>query len=255
MTQFKDGSAVSRESLPGHVQTYLAHVEEGISIRELARNAGCHASTVLRRVRRCEHHRDDPLFDTALNRFGRKEKTKGHKTMTIHSDTDWPDTAKIEAEASRILRRLAEPGACLAVAEGMENAVVVREASDGQTIRTGTVHTTIAEVMSLKGWISSAETGRVLRYRITTEGRSALKALLAAGENARTRAETEDDTPSRANRYGTPESPLLMLARRRDRDGERFLSPELVRAGERLRETMSLRRCPACRTADGKPWR
>ena len=156
--------------------------------------------------------------------------------MSFQSPANWPDTDTIETEARRILRRLAEPGACLAVAEGMDNAVVVREASDGQTLRTGTVSTTIAEAMSLKGWIAAGSTGRVLRYRITGEGRSALKSLLAEKESARVRFETEEDTPSRASRYGIPESPLLMLARRREKDGSRFLSPELVRAGERLRE-------------------
>ena len=36
------------------------------------------------------------------------------------------------------------------------------------------------------------------------------------------------------------ESPLAALARRRDREGERFLSDDLVHAGERLREDFEL---------------
>ena len=54
------------EWVPGNALTYLAHVEAGRSIRSLAREAGCHASTILRMVRRFEMRRDDPLVDLAL---------------------------------------------------------------------------------------------------------------------------------------------------------------------------------------------
>jgi hypothetical protein len=41
-------------------------------------------------------------------------------------------------------------------------------------------------------------------------------------------------------RYSLRESPLIALARRKDRDGARFLSADLVAAGERLREDFEL---------------
>ncbi len=41
-------------------------------------------------------------------------------------------------------------------------------------------------------------------------------------------------------RYSTTESPLIALARRRDRDGKPFLDETLVSAGERLREDFEL---------------
>ncbi|MEO0359344.1 MAG: DUF6456 domain-containing protein, partial [Pseudomonadota bacterium] len=44
----------------------------------------------------------------------------------------------------------------------------------------------------------------------------------------------------RANRYGMPETPLMQLARRKDRDGLPFLSIDLMRAGERFREDFEL---------------
>ncbi|MCB1311526.1 MAG: helix-turn-helix domain-containing protein, partial [Sedimentitalea sp.] len=52
--------------VPEGARRYLAHTENGKSIRELARDAGCHASTVLRQIRRMETRRDDPLVDAAL---------------------------------------------------------------------------------------------------------------------------------------------------------------------------------------------
>lgn len=228
--------------VPETVQTYLAHVVHGRSIRSIARGTGCHASTILRQVRRCEMRRDDPLVDHALHRLGRlrdgadaPEDAEGSTSMnSLNLRKGAPETDRLEAEARRVLRRLAEQGACLAVAHGMETAVVVREDPSGQTIRTGTVDKEIAEAMALRDWIESSGSGRVLRYRITSAGRTALRDLLAA----------EDDDPDEtaemrgdlAARYGTAETPILMLARRRDRDGTPFLSTELVRAGERLRE-------------------
>ena len=55
--------------VPEDVRHYLVHTEDGLSIRALARHTGCHASTVLRQVRRNEGRRDDPLLDEALIRL------------------------------------------------------------------------------------------------------------------------------------------------------------------------------------------
>jgi len=113
------------------VRRYLAHTKEGQSIRSLAREAGCHASTILRQVRRYETRRDDFLVDRALSRLGAmfdpREAALNHvedeETMTLALKTNeavMPDDAEIRAEAPRVLRRLNEPGACLAIAQDME---------------------------------------------------------------------------------------------------------------------------------------
>ena len=57
--------------LPDAVRLYLDHTEQGVSLRQLARREGCHASTVMRQVRRYENRRDDPLVDEALDALGR----------------------------------------------------------------------------------------------------------------------------------------------------------------------------------------
>lgn len=241
-------AATPSDGLPGwvpdNVETYLAHVVQGRSIRSLARDAGCHASTVLRQVRRFELRRDDPLVDHALHRLGRQRsgadapvKPEDIDIMTSSTELSQPlpCTQRLEQEARRILRRLAEPGACLAVAEGMEKAVVVRETRDGQTIRTGTVDREIAEAMALHEWIEAGASGRVARYRITAAGRGALRDFLAR-EAAVSTVATEEDEPDNRSRYGVAETPILVLARRRDKDGSPFLAADLVRAGERLRE-------------------
>lgn len=166
--------------------------------------------------------------------------------MSSSHDTALIDDDTIEHEARRILRRLVEPGACLAVAQGMEKAVVVREGADGQTIRTGVIDSSVAEAMALKDWIAGGCGGRVTRYTITAAGRSALKDMFE-GED-----EDGDGRTARGKaRYGTAETPLMALARRRDKDGEPFLKPALVRTGERLREDFELARMAE---GDGRDW-
>ncbi len=267
--------------LPGWVpeaaRRYLLHTEWGLSIRALARGEGAHASTVLRQVRRVETRRDDPLVDEALRRLvlaGRPDagdagdmprllgpepeddesmicETRSQKTPI----TAQPDAATIEREARRILRRLSESGAILAVSPELDRAVVLRTQPDGRSTRTAVMERPVAEAFALKEWIERRGTlGRVATYEITASGRAALKRFLADdahgkaspdrfGEQHRQWAERDidDDTgEARRIRYNAMESPLAALARRREKDGSFFLAPELVAAGERLREDFEL---------------
>ncbi|SEM85984.1 hypothetical protein SAMN04488011_101715 [Palleronia pelagia] len=261
LNQGKDMTKEAHGSFGGWVPTaarvYLQHVVDGKSIRALARDADCHASTVLRQVRRCEELRDDPLIDHALRRLSVQRSRGSHpgkpardvtmkhdKTITTSPKPTAPvQPPEIYNAARRVLRRMAEPGACLAVAEGMEKAVVVRETDDGQTIRTAVVDTPVAEALALAGWIAAEETGRITRYRIRPAGRVALKDMLdqvEAGLRADDAERDGEDTRGTGARYGAPESPLMMLSRRRDKNGRVFLTPDLVRVGERLREDFEL---------------
>ena len=254
--------------VPDDVRHYLVHNELGRPIRALARAAGCHASTILRQVRRIENRRDDPLLDGAFDRLATIALghtiplSKDQTQMTAQSRTarqNPPDDSKLEAEARRILRRLAEPDACLAIAPGMEKAVVVREVADGRTIRTAVLDREIAEAFVIKDWIEARSAGKVARYGISQAGRAALKRLLAEREaerqgfaeapsvfgdqhrvwGERNASQGTARTPKRI-RYNVIESPLAALARRKDKAGNAFLSDDLVAAGERLREDFEL---------------
>lgn len=202
--------------VPEGVRHYIAHTECGLTIRELAREADVHASTVLRQVRRFEALRDDPLIDRALRRLS------AHCAARVMSRQggaarDWPETAgrpgvlseestgmleeadamgrrtdedgvpgmaEVESEGFRILRRLAEPGTVLAVAREMDMGVVVRDAGDdAPPQRLAVVARAVAEAMALKDWIGcDSPEARVARYRITGAGRTALRQLVAATE-------------------------------------------------------------------------
>ncbi|GAA3877216.1 DUF6456 domain-containing protein [Celeribacter arenosi] len=258
--------------VPQEAKRYIAHTESGQTIRALARKSGCAPSTVMRQVRRIEQKRDDPLIDEALSVLSRvaigtpaavgDEARKETLPMTDDSlflAHEPLDDVTVEREARRILRRLSEPGACLAVAQDMEKAVVVRDLPDGRTTRTAVLDRPVAQAMALKEWISAKAKGKITRYTITAAGRAALKRFLAADETTQGGfaeaparfydAESEvvsrvepvgGDEGARRLRYNAAESPVQVLSRRRDKDGTMFLSPELVAAAERLREDFEL---------------
>ncbi len=247
-------------ALSHDARLYLRHVEGGETIRALAREAGLHASTVMRRIRRFEARRDDPLIDGALNRSGPQEGVIRAADAALRRRHE-------EAQARRILRRLAESGAEMVVAADMDKAIVVR---DG--IRTAILDRGLAEQVALAGWVEAQTGGRLRRYAITALGRGVLRAMLRGGALPRpeafahatpvaaaavpgdtgpeaaashrlfeTRAIADPETGERRRaRINIAESPLLVLARRRDRDGQAFLTADMVRAGERLREDFEL---------------
>ena len=80
--------------------------------------------------------------------------------------------------AIRVLPRLCEAGAILAVADCMEKAIVVRDMPDGSSSKTTVFDTAGAQASALKAWITCSEQCRISRYRITTAGRNALQDLL-----------------------------------------------------------------------------
>ena len=274
MTMAANPSQTLRAALPNWVPEgalhYLAHTELGLPIRALARAANCHASTILRQIRRVETRRDDPLVDAALRQLGQvhhketlPEPQKEDDAMPVPS-TDpiaVPDASTLNREALRILRRLCETGAVLAVATEMEKAVVVRDTAGGSSTRTAVVSTDVAQAMALKDWITPASTGRIVRYHITAAGRTALQEMLEDPELSQLDPTGLAEAPanflgkgeevgaldleiesgrSRRIRYALAESPLSTLARRRDRKGTPFLDDTLVAAGERLREDFEL---------------
>jgi hypothetical protein len=237
--------------LPDAVRLYLDHIEKGHSLRSLARREGCAASTVLRQVRRCENRRDDPLIDEALAALGRAharrrplpmKESDPAMTASIRADHIMMDDATIAREARRILRRLSEPGALLAIAPDMEKAAVLRALPDGRTAHLGVVDRPVAQAFALKGWILCRKPGRVSSYELTGPGRAALRRFTEDRTARPGAGEAEGDAAEAGTRirYGAVESPIALLGRRRDKDGKPFLEVALVDAAERLREDFEL---------------
>ena len=235
------------EWVPSAVRLYLSHTENGCSLREIARAEGVHASTVLRQVRRFENRRDDPLVDCALGRLLQPEpepqdptesRAMNHTPPTV--TTPQPvDEATLDAEARRVLPRLAEQGAVMAVAPDMERAVVMRDGAEG-AVRLAVLDRPVAEAFALRDWIVCIQTGRVSRYEISSAGRTALRQFGADKTSPPAHRPHQDPDDARGTRPVTIESPVTALARRRDRDGNPFLATELVIAAERLREDFEI---------------
>jgi hypothetical protein len=182
-------------------------------------------------------------------------------TASIRTEAIMPPEDVIDREARRILRRLAEPGAVLAIAPDMEKAAVLKTLPEGQTMRTGVVERAVAQAFALRDWIHCRKPGRIATYEITSAGRAALKRALEpdmAMSDSRARGMAEAATPfanqhrswgeravteeqgTRRIRVNLAESPVQVLARRRDSDGKPYLDADLVSAAERLREDFEL---------------
>jgi len=182
--------------LPEAARFYLEHTAKGVSLRVIARHAGCHPSTVLRHVRRFETRRDDPLIDAALDALSRDTDIHagGATAMTAPFRPDAPatdatippqsprriDEETLGREARRILRRLVEPGAVLVLGADFERAVVLRDGPGGEKIRTGVLDQAVAQAFALKDWIACRGGGRVAHYAITAAGRAALRRFIEA---------------------------------------------------------------------------
>lgn len=262
--------------LPEHAVTYLDHVAAGRTLRSLARSRGCHASTVMRQIRKIEAWREDPLVDEALDHMGRLYAATLPRPPAQQETTSMPNPAiqtadvayshapeeRIAQEARRILRRLCEKGAFLAVAPNMEKAVVLREVVPGKQNRIAVVDREVAHAFALQEWIACEKPGKISCYAITTVGRAALKRLLLDDRKGREAkagfaeaqspfqgqhryfaersVAAEDGSGERRLRFNLAESPLSVLGRKRDKDGIAYLTPELIEAGERLREDFEL---------------
>ena len=62
----------------------------------------------------------------------------------------------LNAQAMRVLLRLCETGAILAVASGMDKAILLRDIPDGRCAKTAIIDSALAQAFALKSWISAA---------------------------------------------------------------------------------------------------
>ncbi|MGP1358343.1 DUF6456 domain-containing protein [Roseicyclus sp.] len=251
--------------VPQAARQYLDHVARGASLRRIAGACGQAPSTISRRIRRIEALRDDPLIDEAFDALapqaaqGCAMTVQHEEPITMTAPFRSPivsDESTISREARRILRRLCETGALLAVAGDLEKAVVLRPGPDGAQTRTAVVDRKVAQAFAVKDWISCIQNGRIARYAITSAGKSALKRLIEEDRRRRQAAgfaeassvyQAQHRLPGEVEISGEDglrtrievnlaESPLAALARRKGPDGQPFLEAQLVQAGERLRE-------------------
>ena len=240
---------------------YLAHVEGALPLRRLAALSGLATSSVHRAVRRVEARRDDPLVDLAFDALGEtarralSSQRSEELCMTPAAQSpDAPSAAYAERVAMRALERLSEPEAFLMVARGAEKAgVFCRKNKFRRPLSLLTLE--MAAELAARDWVRpTSRTAVSTRYAITEAGRAWLRRQRAEAEAQAAPVVGQAASPfagqhavrgerrvARADgrvdviRVNLGESPLGWLATRRGPDGEAFLSPEEVEAGERLR--------------------
>jgi len=211
--------------------------------------------------------RDDPLVDEflatdACRSLHSKPLSESCLNMTDQNQLFAPKTSpQNRREEMRILRRLCETGAFLAVSKTLSKAVIMRTNDRGEQTRTAVVDSRLAGVMVLKDWVRCTKPAKIACYEVTSAGRSALKRLLAEesqqsapngfGEAASVFSEQHKEWGERTVsekgarrprqlRVNLRESPLSMLGRKKGKDGVPFLNAELMAAGERFREDFEL---------------
>ena len=225
--------------LPVAAQHYHLHKEQGTPIRTIARNLGCHASTVSRQVKRIERMQNDPTVKATLNKLKQVQSLHGAKVRNKPSP---------ETEESRIVRLLQGKGAVLVLAENMQKALIMVEGETQPITPIGNVSAEVAQGLAMQGVLKCVSKGKVSRFNLASKvvnfkgpkGLSEHAAQFGQGLIAA-------DTDARKSSFSGPvETPLAVLARRRDKSGKAFLSPALVTAGQRLREDFEIGRFARC---------
>lgn len=261
-----DDEICSVDELAQPVRHYLAHVVGGVPLRRLAAKAGVAPSTVLRQVRAIEQRRDDGIFDSALSRLEgswaaqkRKRKTgsKGGDAMGKHErGMSAGATERFNRALFRLLGRLDEGDAYLAVMPGAGKGGIFRNMAKGEPVKLAAADDAEIHAMVLRDWLKLERRGKVHVYRLSRTGRAALSRMQAAARRGEAlddldpfrvqhmvpgEREVVDETGElRRVRCNMAETPLQLLARRRDRKGNPFLTAGQVQAGEQLREDFEL---------------
>ncbi|GLQ34463.1 helix-turn-helix domain containing protein [Amylibacter marinus] len=235
---------------------YLAHVHHGRSFRSLARETGLNPSTVLRRIRKVEDSRDDPLIDAIISNANPEKhdlsKPNKERSLMTNLSTSKNSSNTPSKEELRILRRLCENGAFLVIGQGLDKGAVLRAKNGEKPSRIAVVTVEIAKAMVMRDWIKLTKNASVSVYHVTEVGIQALRRSIDGadvsgtgfGEQHRewgTRDISDSyDAKPRKMRVNLRESPLTTLARKKDAEGNTFLSKDLLDAGERLREDFEL---------------
>lgn len=257
--QYKQPETIKpRGNLEEAAASYLAHVVNGESIRSIAQGKNVHPSTIMRRIRKIETMRDDPVLDQYLN----SAVVRGEKLVApLRPALAGTGPEVLSAAEMTLLRRLGETGAQLVVSKGLKKAMVMRTNPDKTQSRTAVVNAHLAGSSVIKDWLRCVKTGRISLYEVTEAGRAALKRAIAqdtikgkpqdeCSESPSTFSEQHKEWGERVihdpdrgmerKRVNLRESPLTVLGRKKDRFGTPFLNGELIAAGDRLREDFEL---------------
>ena len=207
---------------------YDAHVHLGLSIRELARQSAGHASTILRQIRRIEALQGDPEMKAAL------AKLKSARGEGAEPASSCPPDQSLN---KNVINLLEPKNAVLVMSENVEMAGIFLISSESEPQKLGLVPRAHAQSMIASGALHCVSAGRLSRY-VLASNLQPQNECAEAPQAFQTRPNPAIETEPVFK--GSPETPLMTLARRRNKDGSYFLTRALVAAGNRFHDDFEI---------------
>jgi len=207
---------------------YDAHVHLGLSIRELARQSAGHASTILRQIRRIEALQGDPQVKAAL------AKLKSSRGEGAEPASSCPPDQSLN---KNVINLLEPKNAVLVMSENVEMAGIFLISSESEPQKLGLVPRAKAQSMIASGALHCVSAGRLSRY-VLASNLQPQNECAEAPQAFQTRPNPAIETEPVFK--GSPETPLMTLARRRNKDGSYFLTRALVAAGNRFHDDFEI---------------
>lgn len=198
---------------------YVAHTEQGRTVRSLAKQQGLHASTVSRQIRRISKLRSDPTVQLHLEAL--KEVADDNLDDCIAG------AMNLTAKELQVLSLLTATDVKIILADGLEKAAVVKQ-EDPDIAPTTLARFPPKDILAIQaqGYLTRKTIGKLSVFTLSDAGFDALG---------------QKPSVERAK----VEPPLTILARRRDGAGHAFLDRELVTAGYHLLEDFRISEFPA----------
>ena len=207
---------------------YDAHVHLGLSIRELARQSAGHASTILRQIRRIEALQSDPQVKAAL------AKLKSSRGEGAEPASSCPPDQSLN---KNVINLLEPKNAVLVMSENVEMAGIFLISSESEPQKLGLVSRAHAQSMIASGALHCVSADRLSRY-VLASNLQPQNECAEAPQAFQTRPNPAIETEPVFK--GSPETPLMTLARRRNNDGTYFLTRALVAAGNRFHDDFEI---------------
>jgi len=207
---------------------YDAHVHLGLSIRELARQSAGHASTILRQIRRIEALQGDPQVKAAL------AKLKSSRGEGAEPASSCPPDQSLN---KNVINLLEPKNAVLVMSENVEMAGIFLISSESEPQKLGLVSRAHAQSMIASGALHCVSADRLSRY-VLASNLQPQNECAEAPQAFQTRPNPAIETEPVFK--GSPETPLMTLARRRNKDGTYFLTRALVAAGNRFHDDFEI---------------
>ena len=244
---------IEQKRKDNHLRKAIYHykrvVFDELPIRELARQTGCHASTILRQIRNVENLLESEQVQSLLGQMQGNthvSKTSNRPELMYVDQLTETETACLDL--------LAQPHSVLVMAENLTTSVIVIEDAQNGPTQNGTIATENAQSLAMRGCLNRISSGRIAKFvkadpstshpDISSQTPTKFTPHVVQGQG-------DLDTEQHSPRNYAQELPLEILSRRKESDGHNFLSREDIAAAYRLREDFKL----AIHIADHKiPW-